>query len=49
MVVSGYTSTGDPRISQKSNNRSNINLHTSIALAADQGKTSIVWYGLKHK
>lgn len=49
MVVSGVTSGGEPRISQKSNNRNNITLTTSIALAKQQGKTSITWYGLKHK
>jgi len=29
--------------------RRNITLSTSISLAQSQGKTSIVWYGLKHK
>ncbi len=48
MVVSGVTNSGEPRISQKSNNRNNITLSTSIAIAKQQGKTSITWYGLKH-
>ncbi|MBT0770154.1 amidase domain-containing protein [Kineosporia sp. J2-2] len=49
MVVSGRTTTGVPRISQKSSNRNNVTLTTSIRLAQQQGKTKIVWYGLKHK
>lgn len=38
-----------PLISQKSNNRYNIPLQTSINLAKQSGTTKIVWYGLKHK
>lgn len=47
MVVSGNTGSGEPMISQKSPNRSNITLTTSINYAKAQGKT-IVWYGKKH-
>lgn len=46
MVVTGTTPEGDPAISQKTRNRSNISLHHSIFLAEEQGK-SIVWYGLQ--
>lgn len=55
MVVTGVTtgpySTGQymPLISQKSSNRHNIPLATSIQLAKEQGKTKIVWYALKHR
>jgi hypothetical protein len=48
MVVTGRDSSG-PRISQKSTNRNNVLLDTSITLAKQQGKSKIVWYGLKHK
>lgn len=48
MVVSGVIAKGIPMISQKSNNRSNVNLYAEIAMAKSQGKTRIVWYGLKH-
>lgn len=48
MLVTGRNSAGMPHISQKSPNRNNIALSTSIALAASQGKTSIVWYGMKN-
>lgn len=48
MVVTGVTANGHPRVSQKSSNRSNITLDTSIALAKQQGK-KVTWFGLKHK
>ncbi|MGW8568100.1 hypothetical protein [Isoptericola sp. NPDC055881] len=38
-----------PFISQKSSNRHNIPLTTSIKLAKDQGKIKRVWYALKHR
>ncbi|WP_349930845.1 amidase domain-containing protein [Glutamicibacter mishrai] len=47
MVVSGRSS-GTPKISQKSPNRSNVSLNTTIALIKKQGR-STVWYGLSHK
>lgn len=49
MVVNGRTSKGMPYISQKSNNRHDIPLSTSISLAKTNGYKSIVWYGLKHR
>lgn len=46
MIVTGRTTNNEPRISQKSNNRHNIPLRESIAIAQSQGKTTIHWYGL---
>jgi len=48
MVVTGSAGTNMPRISQKSPNRHNIPLSTSITLAKQQGKTKITWHALKH-
>ncbi|WP_164860119.1 amidase domain-containing protein [Actinomyces wuliandei] len=50
MVVTGRSLvSGSPRISQKTLNRSNIPLTQSIAIAEEQGKEDIVWYGLKRQ
>ena len=38
---------GEPGISQKTPNRSDIPLSESIRNAMKQGKSDIVWYGLK--
>lgn len=46
MMVSGSDSNG-PRISQNSPHRRNIPLQMSIALAKNQGKTRIIWYGFR--
>ncbi|WP_169719937.1 amidase domain-containing protein [Actinomyces slackii] len=48
MVVSSVTVPSEnPRISQKTPNRSNIPIEQSMAIAAEQGKTDVNWYGLK--
>jgi len=44
MAVTGRANYA-PRISQKSSNRSNISLETTVALAKQQGK-KYTWYGL---
>ena len=46
MIVTGHSSTNEPRISQKSSNRHNILLSESIRIAQSQGKSTIHWYGL---
>lgn len=45
-VKDGY---GDPIIDQKSNNQHEIDLHTSIQHAAQQGHKNVKWYGLQMK
>lgn len=49
MFVSGRTSGGEPRITQKNSNRHNILLSASISNAKKAGHTKIVWYGKSHK
>lgn len=48
MVVSAVNEGGIPLISQKSSNRKNLNLMSSAAIAKEQGRKKIAWYGLKH-
>ncbi len=45
-LVTGRSADG-PLITQKSPNRHNVPLRTYIAIAEQQGRTDIVWYGLR--
>ena len=51
MVVTGTTPEGDPSITQKSINRSNISLHHLIWLAEQEGMDAddFIWYGLQRQ